>query len=438
MNRLLIHHWDILVAGKMQIHGSRPDGSPELTVDCFIGIDDKFGKDICQEAFSGIVFQPFSKKPDHKQAVEICSTVLISILLYDKICISMPFVDRMISLFGIDAVILLLDKGILEIFSDEGHQVGVYHYRDKGIAAIVPFGISIAGDFSFIADAMRKHTSLARSKIDRLEFLVSHNLRYIDSRSIQTNIVKEVDYDLQNNQIRKLLNMESQRHDEIMAQDIHKAIRLSHINKVLILSFELNCNSIITDGRAGTILEAKMAPILNKSISDTPIQLFRDIMALKGIPDLGQLYINGTITLESIIELRDNVDGMLFRKWFEDTDYDPKKVIRILLNKQKTIGSHLLARSVRFAYPKIIALVSPLGGLVTSFADSFIIEKILNGWNPSLFLDDKLMKRLDKQIKQFEKKCMTNQVNKFFPFTHPDDPCPCGSNKKYKRCCDRS
>ena len=35
--------------------------------------------------------------------------------------------------------------------------------------------------------------------------------------------------------------------------------------------------------------------------------------------------------------LRDNVDGVIFRKWYESTDYNPQEALRILWIKLKIV-----------------------------------------------------------------------------------------------------
>ncbi len=69
-----------------------------------------------------------------------------------------------------------------------------------------------------------------------------------------------------------------------------------------------------------------------------------------------------------------------------------------------------------------------------SLGESFLIEKFVTGWNPKLFLDNFLKERIDKKIKDYELKKSYDLAEKYFGKVGRNDPCPCGSGKKFKRC----
>jgi len=76
-------------------------------------------------------------------------------------------------------------------------------------------------------------------------------------------------------------------------------------------------------------------------------------------------------------------------------------------------------------------------GAVLSFMDSFILDSIIKGWSPNLFLDGKLKKMIDSNIAKYDKEEKSRLIKKYFPNLVYGDACPCKSGKLYGKCCGR-
>lgn len=81
-----------------------------------------------------------------------------------------------------------------------------------------------------------------------------------------------------------------------------------------------------------------------------------------------------------------------------------------------------------------IGLVSNITGIAASAFDSFILNRVANGWHPNFFLDDKIKASIDKCIKEKEKEEKQELLRQRFKGVGRNDPCPCGSGKKFKYC----
>jgi hypothetical protein len=267
--------------------------------------------------------------------------------------------------------------------------------------------------------------------------LASKNTLKVPYDDVHNLITEELRYDFNNHNLIRTLGLVSEDPDKIKKQDILKVLRLVNVNKGLIYGHKAHADDIILDGAAQHYLSLKMSPVYKNDVTVTPVNVFRQILTCKGLPDLGTLYYRKIINIDEILQLRDDIDGLLFRKWFRSIDYDPEVTIRTLINRIKPSTHGSVIKHLRWLYPNVIGIVSPIAGMASSFIESYIVQKILDGWHPSLFLDDHLKAEIDKKIEYFEKQQRIEEIKKKFPGIGRNDKCPCGSNKKFKKCCGR-
>lgn len=130
---------------------------------------------------------------------------------------------------------------------------------------------------------------------------------------------------------------------------------------------------------------------------------------------------------------RDNIHGEKFRHWYLTTHYDSEKVHEVLLSKN--IPQSILTKWLRFIIPNAIGIANAPVGIVAGAIDSFIIDKIVGGWHPNIFLDDILKSEIDSRLKLHAEKTRRDSIKSRFPNVGRNDPCPCSSGKKFKRCC---
>jgi len=258
-------------------------------------------------------------------------------------------------------------------------------------------------------------------------------LQFIDNSSIESNteISKIIRSELITDITLPAFGFNSESIENINPVDRYHLLRVSDVAQGLVLQNKLGINSIYQDGFSKKYINTKLGAY-SSILGNDSIQTFSNIMNSKGLPDIYKLYSKGVVTLDHILECRNTYNGGIFRKWFASEDYDESKVIRALINKPNK-DKHS-TKFIRFLYPTIAGLINPALGFGAALADSFLVGRILDGWSPSLFLDNVLKSNIDNKVKVFERKVQRDQFIKRFGSIGWNDPCPCQSGKKYKKC----
>lgn len=149
---------------------------------------------------------------------------------------------------------------------------------------------------------------------------------------------------------------------------------------------------------------------------------------------MGELFYNQVIGLEDILKLRNSLQGKLFRYWALNDEYDEAQMQMDIMNSVHTVLGSKLSGAIRFVACSALGLVSSIPGIAASAIDSFILNKILNGWHPNFFLDDKVKERIDKCIQEKEDDAKKALLLERFKGVGRNEPCSCGSGKKFKQC----
>ncbi len=134
----------------------------------------------------------------------------------------------------------------------------------------------------------------------------------------------------------------------------------------------------------------------------------------KGFPDLGELFVDGVIDLEDILKIRDQLHGKLFRYWVKNTKGDEDIMRQEIMNSVDDVLSSKLLTPLRFAVSNMVGLAGFIPGVALSAVDSFILDKVLKGWHPNFFLDEKLKKLIDDSLAAKEKEYRNKRRNELF------------------------
>lgn len=223
----------------------------------------------------------------------------------------------------------------------------------------------------------------------------------------------------------------------IKDEDILPLMRLNYANKSLIYQSQLQIDSLYTESDIQTLISLKLSPaLLNKS--SQPNDLFENILKDKQIADFSELYINNFVSISEILKIRDDINGRKFREWLSDINYNKEIAYKELLSRLPGVAGKASTKLIRWAYPTIIGLLNPAGGVFASAFDSFILEKMLKKWHPSFFLDDVLSAKLNTITSLEHKKKKDRLVEDYFGRKiGRNELCPCGSQNKYKKCCGK-
>jgi hypothetical protein len=356
------------------------------------------------------------------------SSFFISLLVHDEIYITISDFHAIIAAIGPAAAISLLERKILKFVPPLPESVIVKAGPTSSTMSFNSVGLA--------EDAMVRFERLINSSKTIKASEKPALVQYVDNAKIekQTEVeklwTKELANDLEK-QTFKQLGITTESLNNVNAADTFKLIRISEITKQLILQNRLNIDSISQDGFVQQYLGHKMGALTPVSAKDS-LWSFKKISELKGIPDLYDLFKRGTITIDNILDCRDKYSGGLFRKWYSSTDYDEQNVLMALVNT--SVKEAPWIKAARVIYPNVIGLMGPLPGLVASAVDSYIVGKILAGWNPSLFLDDVYKSKIDQCIARKEVSDRRAQIMQRYGKVDRNSPCPCQSGKKFKRC----
>lgn len=377
------------------------------------------------------------QRPDTLIRNQVVTDIINSLITHDTIVIRIKRLPLLVFAFGLEDTIELINSGAVELIEDIGMTFTILKGKKENQLITI---------FDATEEQAEQHTtgmewleSYLKKKplnsllVDKLLINSNNNIKNINYEDIKENSFLELDYDLNNNNLCESLKIESKSRTKIRNSDIYKVLRLNDINTGLIYSHKLECENTLLDGAIKTILPNKLSPVFQKENYD-PNQIFEDISQIKGIPSLGEVYLRNEVSISDILNIRQNFNGKKFRLWLKEVNYDQTEISKQLMSSN--LGFNInLSRRLRFVATNAIGFVNPVASIATSFVDSFIIDKILNGWHPNFFLDNTLKNLIDKKILEHSQNQKKAFIKKRAPKTGRNDPCPCGSTKKFKKCC---
>ena len=355
--------------------------------------------------------------------------VFNSLLVHDTISITANNLVFIIEAFGFADTIELLKLNYFELLDDSGAIYSVL--KNKSQKKYETGTVHQDDAISWLERRLPEYKpSTTHLNLTLLE--VEKRLIKLDHDEISKKVLKEVDYDFKNKNLTDHLSIRSKNRNEIENDDILKVLRLMQINSALVYASEIQTSNLFTDGAIKSVLSSKLSPIVLGSQKDS-IGLINDITFKKGIPDLSELYLNKAISIHDFISIVENSNGTKFRKWLLSQEYNHDSVINELMKDRPSSDSPII-KGLKFIVTNAVGLINPIVGLGASAIESFLLNKFLQGWHPNLFLDNTLMKQIDKKIEEDQQTRKKENIEKRFPKVGRNEPCPCGSNKKFKKC----
>lgn len=368
----------------------------------------------------------------------ICNDFICALLIHDKVVLQATELLSLFAAFGIEDTLLLLSSGIFELISDKSSSPAIFKGQET-------FSLG------FIADAYENtvfDTGLGRVEerlnrrckdsalVKSVLFSAEKYLINIDGDKLEKIITKELQSDLINKNLLDRLSLSTNSLGDIAKPDVYKLLRLASVNQSLVYGSEVGADSMSIDGEAKKVINDKCSPVIREQIQNSAtIDIFQKIYNQKQLPDLTTAYLNKAISIDDIISIRSNFQGKLFRHWFASIDYDYEATIQMLLSRPKLNNLTKITKAMRWGLPTVVGIANPFLGAISGLADTYIVDRILKGWHPSLFLDEVLQDTVDRKIQLHDQQQKRLRLKTLFPAIGRNDPCPCGSGKKYKKCC---
>lgn len=355
-------------------------------------------------------------------AKELLSSFFMSLITHDKIYLRPSDFSVVLAELGSGDTLKLLDRKIIStVFGTDELVIR----REPGLLSLSYMKFEWSELDGFEKRIAKSLLGGVKSKV--IQFVENSSVR---ADALSPTVMHELGKDLERESFRSGLDIFTSKTSKINPDDGYKVLRLAECAQSLILQNHLDADSLYQDAQVRNYAEAKFGAFSNLATKD-PIVGFEKVLNLKGIPDIYPLYKKGVVSLDDILRCREKFNGGVFRKWYANVDFDNEELVAQLLSPAKqSAGSKL----VRLLYPNIIGVFSPILGLAASAADSYLLDKLVSGWKPSLFLDDVLKSSIDEKIKEFGRKTKQKEMIDRFGSIGRNEACPCQSGKKFKKC----
>lgn len=381
----------------------------------------------------------------HQVTLQIANDLITAILAYDKVYIEGNHIWDVLQVFGSIYIEELLRADILHFIPDNLINPVMMRESDKiWKPSFFPYSSAVANEkgetvFKPVQDEWSEieitfyHKKIAGKEAQALLYLIDEKKEVIEQEKIKQLTLKETLHDLKNEPF--VTANEILRKNKWGQTEYHQLniLRLHELNTVVVTAGLLGANALKTDGEISVLMGKKCASVFADKLKDG-VTAIQSILHKKGFLDLGELFYNQVIDLEDILKLRNSLQGKLFRYWAMNDEYDEAQMQMDIMNSVHTVLGSKLSGAIRFVACSALGLVSSIPGIAASAIDSFILNKILNGWHPNFFLDDKVKERIDKCIQEKEDDAKKALLLERFKGVGRNEPCPCGSGKKFKQC----
>lgn len=381
-------------------------------------------------------FQSTIDKNESKR--RIISDVFQSLLLHDKLVVLTSEFLEIVRAFGLPDAIKLLKSEKFELI-DDGICFDMIHINDKRLSLSSVFyagkNKNITSTMEWLEDKLSDEARLNKKITDVLLLNIDKYNTTINGTQIADVTEKEITFDLSNKQLTNYLDISTKSHDDIVKQDAYSILRLASMNKSLAYASTLSIESIVVDAEIKPILNKKLSPLLSH---DKSVNLFdsyfENLFDKKSIPNLSELYERKIISIDDFLSIVSTLSSKQFRNWIKDKSFNIKEIEADLLKSAPQLSNSAI-KFIRWMLPDVIGFINPVAGIIASFSDSYIVEKLMQGWHPNIFLDDVLKNQIDKKLLAHKRIEKQEQIKSKFPGVDRNDKCPCDSGKKFKKCC---
>ena len=379
----------------------------------------------------------------HEVTLNIARDLIVGLLTYDEVFILGNNVIDLIQVWGTDYLKELLRRHCIRVIPDVDlnpvirkekggkWEHGFFGYvngcENLDSGSTTHFG----GPFGHVESWLFKN-GVNSAERNAFIYLLEENSVPLNSKTIASQIIHETKRDLVS--LDFLTDREFYRIINGRAEyNMLSNLRLHHLNMLSVIAAELRMDGMRVDGAINKLMLKKSTSVLSHPIPDG-VEALSCIHQQKGFPDLGQLFVDKVIGLDEIIKLRDSFQGKMFRFWAKHDEYEENQMRQDVMNSVHSILGSRMGTALRMIACNLVGVTGFIPGLVASATDSYVVNKILNGWHPNLFLDDKLKRMLDDRIEENKKAREIEEREARFKGVGRNDLCPCGSGLKYKRC----
>ena len=137
------------------------------------------------------------------------------------------------------------------------------------------------------------------------------------------------------------------------------------------------------------IVQVRCAGLLNRyNLNKNELSAFHDV-TLIDCPSICEAIDSGQRGFKEFLQLLDK--ATTFKQWLHTVKVDEGLVRSYVtdISRQGWMQS-IPGKTVRYMFTAAADFYNPLIGVGTAIADTFIVEKLLGGWRPNHFVDNRL------------------------------------------------
>ncbi len=288
----------------------------------------------------------------------------------------------------------------------EWHQATMFSTSDKSIELQIlhncPF-ISYSQRSKICLSILRKTIKLELSEEFFKKTIIDETFRDIKSNDFLSKMFQTERYS-DNIQILNSLSYIKNDQYRILGQSTLKD-PIDYLLRVAEINLELILGHVASESDIGTSLGSEKL-IINKikrlKADNEQISRFLNLLELNNIPDIGCALVSGIIDINDFLKLRNSRIAKSFRKWLQKCDIkDARDLEKLYVEtlRNKSIVQSLPIKLLRFFISTGIGFIEPVSGTITGVMDNFIIDKMANGYNPSIFINDLNKLTIEKEDK---------------------------------------
>ena len=383
---------------------------------------DKNGKDVQQEEYR---YSGFVKGDEYRILIEnSIEKLFLSLMLYDDIYINDEDFLKVVSFIGVENSTKLLERKLIKIIPRFQNPNVIVHRSKNLLLNKTRYEVEPLMYLGGLHDLDRNYKKYSVNESHR-----SKIVQYFDNALINKD---ERDDSIFLKNIEIIKNEEKIDFNNLDYKTTFEILRLYEIVDSLQMQNRHNLSNSIMDDYAKDYLASKFISTIGKiNKGNEKVELFEMVSENKRIPNFYQMFKKGSIEIDQILDIRESFNSKLFRNWFANPDVSEQDIYYELL-KEHGLSSKI--NLLKWIVPTIIGIFNTPLGVAASIVENFFISKILQGWNPNLFLDDVLGKKLTQLENNFKVQEERKIILERYKGIQRNEPCPCQSGKKFKKC----
>lgn len=155
----------------------------------------------------------------------------------------------------------------------------------------------------------------------------------------------------------------------------------------------------VTSAVTSAVVQIRFDALLHRTSMNTDAQRQFSEIVLPDMPTIAEAVDSGERSFDEFLRLLDKADR--FKSWLKSANPDEGLTREYLhaVTSQDWIQT-TKAKGVRYLFSLAADACNPIAGLASGLIDNFLIEKLLGGWRPNHFVNDRLAPFLSEKSKQ--------------------------------------